>query len=315
VGDDGEVEMAQVSGIIYARFQAPDLDRMERFLIDFGLTRAARTSSALYMRGTGEHHHIHITELGEKACGLGIGLRVDSYDDLRELAETSGGTITDCSEPGGGQVVTLRDPNGFRVDLIYGQERVDPLPVREPLILNDARVVRREGVLQRPQRGASHVDRMEHAVLGGPNFDEALSFYQNLLGMKISDRMYDQHESNVAAVFMRFGLGGTYTDHHSVAVAKAPEAGFDHTAYIVLDWDDLMLGHHHLKAAGHQHDWGVGRHKLGSEVFDYWRDPFGNKMEHTSDCDRINDDHVPSNLPFEEEHFAVWGPQLSAAHG
>jgi hypothetical protein len=42
----------RVTDIAFPRFQAPDLDRMEAFLLDFGMVRSARTESALYMRGT-----------------------------------------------------------------------------------------------------------------------------------------------------------------------------------------------------------------------------------------------------------------------
>jgi len=45
--------MIKVSDVAYARFAAPDLDRMETFLLDFGLTRQHRDDKTLYMRGTG----------------------------------------------------------------------------------------------------------------------------------------------------------------------------------------------------------------------------------------------------------------------
>ena len=45
--------MIKVVDVAYARFAAPDLDRMETFLLDFGLTRQHRDDKTLYMRGTG----------------------------------------------------------------------------------------------------------------------------------------------------------------------------------------------------------------------------------------------------------------------
>ena len=59
--------MIKVTDLAYARFAAPDLDKMEEFLIDFGLIRSARTTDALYMRGTNPDHHLHITHLADKA--------------------------------------------------------------------------------------------------------------------------------------------------------------------------------------------------------------------------------------------------------
>ena len=40
----------KVKDIAYVRLRAPDLDEAELFLTDFGLTRSARTDTALYMR-------------------------------------------------------------------------------------------------------------------------------------------------------------------------------------------------------------------------------------------------------------------------
>ena len=57
--------------LAYGRLRAPDLDKEEEFLTDFGMIRADRTKTALYMRGTDPSHHIHITELGEP-----VGTRV-----------------------------------------------------------------------------------------------------------------------------------------------------------------------------------------------------------------------------------------------
>ena len=55
----------KVEDLAYVRLRAPDLDVMEEFLTHFGLIRAARTPSALYMRGTDPAHHLHVTEKGE----------------------------------------------------------------------------------------------------------------------------------------------------------------------------------------------------------------------------------------------------------
>ena len=39
--------MIQLADLSYVRFRAPDPDRMESFLTDFGLVRSARTATAL----------------------------------------------------------------------------------------------------------------------------------------------------------------------------------------------------------------------------------------------------------------------------
>ncbi|HTM59891.1 MAG TPA: catechol 1,2-dioxygenase, partial [Burkholderiales bacterium] len=66
----------KVSDLAFARLQSPDLDLAEQFLLDFGMVRAARTPTALYMRGTGPSHHIHVTHLGEPRF-VGLAFHVE----------------------------------------------------------------------------------------------------------------------------------------------------------------------------------------------------------------------------------------------
>ena len=55
------------------------------------------------------------------------------------------------------------------------------------------------------------------------------------------------------------------------------------------DIDDVAMGHDHLAQAGkYEHMWGLGRHVLGSQVYDYWADPWGRVHEHWADSDRLN---------------------------
>lgn len=96
--------MRGVTGIAYVRYQAPDLDVMEKFLVDFGLTRSERTASALYMRGTGDGHHVHITEFNSEARGLGVGLlaALAARDGVALLAQTGERGAGGVGKPIGG---------------------------------------------------------------------------------------------------------------------------------------------------------------------------------------------------------------------
>ena len=73
----------------YGRLRAPDLDLMEEFLIRFGMTRSARTPTALYMRGTDPFHHIHVTEKGDPKF-VGFAYYAESEDDLARIAKAPG---------------------------------------------------------------------------------------------------------------------------------------------------------------------------------------------------------------------------------
>src|SRR5262245_22935175 len=94
------VPALKVSEIAWARMYAPDLDAMEAFLLDFGMTRAARTEDALYMRGTDPMHHIHVTHRGEPRF-IGFAYTVDNPEYLDRAARLPGASgIEHLDEPG-----------------------------------------------------------------------------------------------------------------------------------------------------------------------------------------------------------------------
>ena len=49
--------------------------------------------------------------------------------------------------------------------------------------------------------------------------------------------------------------------------------------------DAVAMGGEYLKERGYDRIWGIGRHIQGSQIFDYWRDPWGNVVEHFTDSD------------------------------
>jgi hypothetical protein len=49
----------------------------------------------------------------------------------------------------------------------------------------------------------------------------------------------------------------------------------------------------------------VGRHILGSQVFDYWHDPSRFKIEHYADGDVVNEKHIVTHEVIAP--VSVWG--------
>jgi catechol 2,3-dioxygenase-like lactoylglutathione lyase family enzyme len=308
--------MIRVTDVAYVRFRAPDLDRMESFLRDFGLVRSARTETALYMRGTDAHHHLHVTELGEPAF-LGVGLAAGSRADLEAIARTDGaGPVEGIDEPGGGHRVRLRDPNGIGLEVVHGIERLDPLPLPDARRINTAACRRRLGERQRFERGPAHVKRLGHFVLLVKDFRETEAFYHERFGLRNSDEIYLGDREKVLAAFMRLDRDEDYVDHHAFLAVGAGRVELNHVSFEVQDMDDLMAGHEHLRSQGHAHHWGVGRHVLGSQIYDYWRDPFGTVVEHWTDGDLLNARSATGGIalagPGAESH---WGPPAPSPFG
>ena len=57
----------------------------------------------------------------------------------------------------------------------------------------------------------------------------------------------------------------------------------------------------------YEHMWGIGRHLLGSQVYDYWADPWGRVHEHWADSDRLNVKNGSNLLSAEEALVSQWG--------
>ena len=120
--------------LAYGRLRSPDLDKQEEFLTDFGMVRADRTKTALYMRGTDAPHHIHVTELGEPRY-VGIAVHAASLDDLEKVSRVDGASkIENIDEPGGGKRVRLTDPDGYEVEVVHGMAMLEPITVPRPAV-------------------------------------------------------------------------------------------------------------------------------------------------------------------------------------
>ncbi len=307
--------MPAVSDIAFVRYAIPDLDRMEQFLHDFGLRTVSKTPAALYSRACGDAPFCHVSEKSDQPATLGFGLYAQSAAELAQIAREFGASVEDSPEPGGGQRVRLKDPAGFCVDIVHGQQRPGAIATRAPLDFNPATRRPRLGRTVRTVPEPSRVQRLGHVALLVTDYKACVAFYQRL-GFISSDSFYGGEPSNVIAAFMHCGLDKKYTDHHTVAVITSPDGTnrFEHSAFEVLDLDDLMQGQAHLKARNYEHAWGVGRHIQGSQIFDYWRDPWGHKHEHWTDGDLVNCDTPTGLSPLSPESLSQWAPPLEPSY-
>lgn len=298
----------KVQDIAYGRLRAPDLDAMEEFLTEFGMVRADRTRDALYMRGTDPDHHLHVTEKGDPAF-VGLAFHAAGADDLERIAAVPGAAgIEDIDEPGGGRRVRLTDPNGYRIEIVHGIETVEPIAVRRQALNMGADSLVRAGELMRIHRGPSRVKRIGHGVMGTPRVMETVAWFRDTLGLVCSDDVYAGSEDNVIGSFNRCDRGDEYVDHHVFFCMVNERAGLNHLSFEVSDIDDVFTGHEHLRRLGkYEHFWGLGRHLLGSQIYDYWADPWGRVHEHWSDTDRLNVANGSNLISAEEGLTSQWG--------
>jgi hypothetical protein len=82
-------------------------------------------------------------------------------------------------------------------------------------------------------------------------------------------------------------------------------------AYQVTDLDAVAAGGEYLLRRGYQRAWGIGRHILGSQIFDYWRDPDKLTVEHFTDGDVFDNTVQPGWSPLTAFGLSQWGPRVS----
>lgn len=140
-------------------------------------------------------------------------------------------------------------------------------------------------------------------------------WYTNHFNFVPSDVQHDpEHDEVDVAAFMHLDLGDEFSDHHSLFLSRAPSGEHNrmhHTSYEVEDFDTQILGHECLGQKGYQSVWGVGRHILGSQIFDYWKDPAGFTIEHYADGDLVNVHTAAKRI--KAGSLLVWGPEMSNA--
>lgn len=292
----------------FPRMEAPDLDQMEEFLTHFGLIRAERTPDALYMRGADDHHHLHVTHRGGTKF-IGFAYHAADEDDLRRLSKAPGASgLETLDEPGGGKRVRLKEPNGYQIEVIAGQKRLAPIKVARDELNSAREPGRRVGRVMRLGKSPTSIQRIGHGVLATSKVGETVAWFRETLGMIRSDDVYAGEKENVVGSFNRLDRGNDYVDHHVLFCVHNEKTGLNHVSYEVQDIDCVFQDHEYLKRLGkYQHMWGIGRHLLGSQVYDYWADPWGRVHERWADTDRLNAANGGNLVSVEEGFQSQWG--------
>ncbi len=300
----------RIADIAYLRFGRRDLARAERYLVDFGLKVSARTESAIYFRGVLPQHYCVIVETSHHDSFLALGLRAACAADLRTLAAAHSTQVERISEPGGGEIVGLSDPAGFRAEVVHGMEELPRLPSRAPRVMNLPEQKNRANAPQPALVGPAEVFRLGHAVMQRQEFARNANWYVQNFGLIASDVLLLPGTREPVLAFLRCDRGDGLADHHTVVIALGPENGYEHAAFELLDVDALGAGSEWMQQQGWIKAWGIGRHVLGSQLFSYHYDPSGFTLEHYADGD-VFDARYPTG--FHEASKAglyLWGPDL-----
>jgi catechol 2,3-dioxygenase len=208
-------------------------------------------------------------------------------DQIAERSVLHGGTLLAAraavDEPGGGECVVVRDPQGRVLRFVSGD-------VRHADTRSDA-----PGNKDKPIR-------LAHAVLNSHDVAVGLAFYEKVLGFRLSDR------TRIMA-FIRIPMK-PQGDHHSIALADADNDCLNHIAFVMPNLESVMRGGGRMKDAGYGIEWGPGRHGPGDNAFNYFVGPEGFVIEYTADVEQVDDSYAagsPDDWKWPPGRVDQWG--------
>ena len=265
----------------------PDVAAAESFYTTtWNLSVVARKGQSVYLRGTGADHHLLSLHPSDKPEIRVVTFRATSAQALDQIAAKvplHGGTVlatrAAVDEPGGGEAVVVRDPQGRTLRFVWG----------------DAQHADTAGHKDKPIR-------LAHSVLNSHDVAAGLPFYENALGFKLSDR------TRIMA-FIRIPTKPS-GDHHSIALADADNDCLNHIAFVMPSMESVMRGGGRMKDAGYGIEWGPGRHGPGDNAFNYFVGPAGFVIEYTADVEQVDDTYVargPEDWKWPPGRVDQWG--------
>ena len=305
--------MVNVKNIMFAVYGVTNSQQTKQFMEDFGLKTSHTESGRTYIRGSCKYSFIYCAEEAKTPGLRTIGFELASRDDLDRATKLPGASaILPFQRPGGGEYVVTEMPGGIAIELVYGNQKVEPLAVRAALPLNEGEHKKRFNITQRPPRTTCEVMRLGHLAIGVPDPEAARDWVIKHIGMRTSDTiMVPGNKDEPIGFFMRFDHGDIPVDHHTLLLTKSSgTAAVHHISFELQDLDAVYMGHEWMQAKGHKSHWGVGRHVLGSQIFDYWWDPDGFRVEHYTDGDLFDNTVEARVVEGTNDQLWTWGPHV-----
>lgn len=297
-----------VVGLHHVHLRVNDLAATRIFARDFGFVEADEIDSKVYLRGAGSPAYSVILESDGDSSLAGLAFQVDSDDDLHKATRDHGASAAQSlNGPGGGQSVSLSDPDGNMIHLVHNVAERNPDALPQSMVYNQGPDKPRLGDFQHQAvLGPPQLLRLGHVGLFVTDVATSGKWYGELLGLLPSDLMYMENEDNIVTGFYRVNRGEKWVDHHCIGFFGMGTPGLHHLSLEVQNSEAQFVAHRWLEQQGHQPIWGVGKHPKGSHVFDVWRDPSGNRFETFSDTDMLNAATPAGLISVMEAEMDLW---------
>lgn len=146
----------------------------------------------------------------------------------------------------------------------------------------------------------AQIQRLGHVVYATPKFEQAIDFYQKVLGFAESD--------TIANVFT-FMRPWPSPFHHGVGVGRMAQPVYHHVNFMVTEIDDIGSAIHRFNEAGVPIVHGPGRHPASGSVFLYFLDPDGMTCEYSFGMEQFPEgfERPPRTIPLTKTAGDTWG--------
>lgn len=277
--------MSEISSLGYLVINASDLDQWESFACHLlGMQVGKRTDDLLTLRMDERQQRI-IIESGSIDDLTSLGWEFSTQRDLAVYLDglrSKGVQIrehaaADTSRRGVEVLFSCEDPNGLSHEFYYGPTFA-PIsqPFSSPLFCGPGFETGDLGV--------------GHALVVAKDYAKSVDFYNDILGLKISDYIRDSDifpGVTVDATFLHTKTGR----HHSLATAAMPsEKVLNHMMVQVKSLDDLGLAYDRVREAGIPVIMDIGHHPNDRMTSFYVVTPSGFGLEYGWGGVVINDD-------------------------
>nr|ART35765.1 B226 [uncultured bacterium] len=277
----------------------PDLSVAEHFLGAFGLT-VVRQDDTLEVLAQDERVWARFFPGERKALAyLSFNCFAGDFEGIRRKLLAANVTFASDAAHATAEGLWFVDADGNLIQVKIGPKTS---PSAKSPLKNIHGPADMRGATFRNRVGKVRPRRLSHVLLFTPDVSRAVTFYNDTLGLRLSDRSGD----GIAFTHAPHG-----SDHHLLAFAKSSARGWHHAAWDVASVDEVGQGAGQMAVAGYKEGWGTGRHVLGSNFFHYVRDPWGSFCEYSADIDYISAGHAwPAGDYPPEDSLYQWGPDV-----
>ncbi|CAE6822177.1 VOC family protein [Paraburkholderia domus] len=289
-----------IHSIDHFALDVPDLTEATRFLSAFGFELETQEQQLLLRTPVSDHAWAKVQQGPRKRLRyLSLNCFADDFAPLCAQIKQAGGREAAPATQAVAEGFWFEDPDGNLLQLRPGAKTT---PDFKPAARREAALPRLRGASFRADAAPARPMRLSHVLMFTPDIRTAIVFYEQALGMKLSDGS----EGIVAFLHGRHG-----SDHHLIAFAQGAAKGWHHSAWDVPSVDEVGVGKMQMRRAGYVQGWGVGRHVLGSNYFQYVRDSWGSYWEYSADIDFVSPgSEWPCGNHPPEDSLYLWGPDV-----